>query len=90
MSRTYNHDIERKNREFDNKFNNIIGSFSYQFYTQWNKHYNWPKNEPKWWRKLYKHKKRRIKTKQLLNKQLKDVKEELVYPLDKKPWIYYW
>ena len=48
--------------------------------------------EPKWWRKIYKHRKRRAEWKALREK----IKtghldpDNTVYPLDKKPWIYYW
>lgn len=44
-------------------------------------------HEPKWWRKLMKHCKRRNELKKAL--QSKDWDNQ-VFPLDKKPWIYYW
>jgi len=51
--------------------------------------YHWYSNEPKWWRKLMKHKKRRQELRQALHKQ-QEGREDVVYPLDKKPWEWYW
>jgi len=54
-------------------------------------YWRWLCSEPRWWRTLHKHKPRRSATKELINKIYKgyDI-EDLAYPLDKKPWIYYW
>lgn len=54
--------------------------------------YNWLKNEPRWWRKLFKHRKRRAEQRQLLTEVTRDLDygEGIVFPLDKKPWEYYW
>lgn len=46
----------------------------------------WVWNEPKWWRKLMKHRKRRASLKIALRQD----PDEALYPLDKKPWRYYW
>lgn len=51
----------------------------------------WLWNEPKEWRKLYKHTPRRSE----LAHKLAQIKkgydpENMVWPLDRKPWIYYW
>jgi hypothetical protein len=49
------------------------------------------RNEPKEWRRIYKHAKRRAEWKQRCQEimQGRDV-ENMVFPLDKRPWIYYW
>jgi hypothetical protein len=46
--------------------------------------------EKKWWRKLMKHKKRRTSLRKALYKQLTNLEEDVIFPLDKKPWIFYW
>ena len=50
---------------------------------------NWSVNEPKWWRRLCKHKKRRAAQRLALNKVMRG-EDETLFPLDKKPWRYYW
>lgn len=53
--------------------------------------YWWYKQEPKWWRKLYKHKKRRAEWKKCLQRQKNGTEwDDIAYPKDKQPWIYYW
>ena len=47
------------------------------------------KQEPKWWRKIKKHQRRRMSVKEAINK-IKKGDDEVLFPLDKKPWIYYW
>ena len=47
-----------------------------------------PYSEPKAWRKLMKHRKRRAEVRRALTGR-KDW-DNTVWPLDKKPWIYYW
>lgn len=47
----------------------------------------WLWSEPKWWRKLNKHRKRRAELKRCL---CADDWDAQVWPLDKKPWKYYW
>ena len=49
----------------------------------------WYKSEPKLWRKYQKHKKQRPATRQCISRVLRG-EEEVFFPLDKKPWIYYW
>lgn len=52
-------------------------------------HSRWYKTEPKWHRRLEKHKKRRAECRQLKQRVMRG-HDEQVWPLDKKPWIYYW
>ena len=56
-----------------------------QFGNDW----QWLKNEPKYWRKMHKHRPRRREARHI---EYKAVTEDLeqVWPLDSKPWIYYW
>lgn len=49
----------------------------------------WWKAEPKFWRKLRKHKPQRAKARQCEHDALEG-KENITWPLDKKPWNYYW
>ena len=49
----------------------------------------WMRSEPKAWRKQYKHKPRRAAVRQCVNLIFKG-EEDIIWPLDKKPWIYYW
>jgi len=51
--------------------------------------HNWSRIEPKWWRKAMKHRKRRAKLREALHKELNS-EEDVLYPLDKKPWIYFY
>jgi hypothetical protein len=51
--------------------------------------WHWYSNEPKWWRRLQKHKKRRQAVKQCTH-QVMTGNTDVLWPLDKKPWIYYW
>ncbi len=57
--------------------------FKYEF-----ERWTWLWNEKKAWRKLMKHQKRRAELQRALTKR-KDW-DDTVWPLDKKPWIYYW
>ena len=75
MSRTYHHSI-RNFKKF--KPNTFIAWY----------HNGWISNEPKWWRKMTKHKKRRAEWRNL-KENTKDW-DDVAYPLDSKPWIYYW
>jgi hypothetical protein len=49
----------------------------------------WYQQEPKWWRKLYKHAIRRAQTRQCVHRVLRG-EDEILWPLDKRPWVYYW
>jgi hypothetical protein len=50
-------------------------------------HWNWMRVEPKDWRNVNKHRKRRAAVRRsLLSKDW----DNQVFPLDKKPWVYYW
>ena len=53
--------------------------------------WGWLNQEPKYWRRLMKHKKRRAewrhKRAQIMNGADLD---DMVYPKDRQPWIYYW
>jgi len=51
--------------------------------------WQWMKQEPKEWRRLYKHKKRRAEVRKLTHKAINGDLEQ-IWPLDSKPWIYYW
>ena len=56
---------------------------------------DWPNwkhwKEPKWWRKMFKHRKRRQEWRGCMNKIRKGTDlEDMTYPKDKKPWIYFW
>ena len=53
--------------------------------------WHWLKNEPKEWRRTFKHKRRRAELKHRIEriKNGSDPDGE-VFPLDKKPWIYYY
>ena len=51
--------------------------------------YRWWDKDPKWWRKIYKHRKRRLSQKLLLRKVEKGELEQ-IWPLDSKPRIWYW
>jgi len=50
--------------------------------------WHWMRQEPKAWRREYKHVPRRAELKRSIVKFKRG--EETVWPLDKKPWIYYW
>ena len=54
-----------------------------------NRYIGWIKREPKEWRKIHKHKARRAVTRHALFRAAQEP-ESTVFPLDKKPWIYYW
>jgi hypothetical protein len=49
----------------------------------------WWAAEPKAWRKHMKHKKRRQSVMQCKHKIMRG-NINITWPLDKKPWIYYW
>lgn len=53
--------------------------------------WHWSRNEPKEWRRVFKHKRRRAELKHRIEriKNGCDPDDE-VFPLDKKPWIYYY
>ena len=56
-----------------------------------NKNDNWMSNEPREWRRLYKHKKRRAEWQRCLQLSRNGVSwENIPYPQDTRPWIYYW
>ena len=48
----------------------------------------WYTQEPKIWRKLHKHRKRRQSVRQCKHEVMRG--GEPNWPHDKKPWIYYW
>lgn len=51
--------------------------------------WQWWRSEPKHHRRDCKHRPQRNKTKQALHKVMRG-DEEVLFPLDKKPWIYWW
>jgi hypothetical protein len=77
MSNTHHH-ISRG--QFNRRWDSLKAMFHNTF-----------SNEPKEWRKIYKHAKRRAEWKQRYQEimQGRDV-ENMAFPLDKRPWIYYW
>lgn len=66
-------------------------SRTYHHGINWRKqrHDNWCSNEPKWWRKAFKHRPQRAATREAIGLVMKG-NEDALFPLDKKPWIYYW
>jgi hypothetical protein len=53
--------------------------------------YKWFSREPKWHRRLFKHRKRRAEWSRLRAKIAHGADlDNVVYPMDKRPWIYYW
>lgn len=57
-----------------------------KLYGDW---YHWYTQEPKWWRKLMKHKKRRAAVRACRH-QVMVGNLDVLWPLNVKPWIYYW
>ena len=55
---------------------------------QFGRAWKWTSQEPKWWRKMHKHRKRRQAANQCAHQVMRG--EEPNWPQDKKPWIYYW
>jgi len=49
----------------------------------------WYRQEPKWWRKLMKHQKRRAAVRWCVFRVMRG-EECVLWPLDKRPWVYYW
>ena len=49
----------------------------------------WWGHEPKWWRSMMKHRKRRASVRKACT-QVMQGDQDASFPLDKKPWIYYW
>jgi len=76
MSRTWHH--SNNHRKFKDKHDKWLHEYKW-----------WLRQEPKEWRRFYKHKKRRASVKDLVSKVKKGYFEQ-IWPLDKKPWIYYW
>lgn len=53
--------------------------------------WGWLKNEPRWWRKAYKHRKRRAEWRHRQTQIMHGADlDGMVYPKDKQPWVYYW
>jgi hypothetical protein len=53
------------------------------------KRWRWLSSEPKAWRREMKHAKRRASTRRCAHDIMAGA-EEVLWPLDNKPWIYYW
>lgn len=49
----------------------------------------WLRAEPKEWRRLQKHRKRRAECRACVSRVMSG-EEEVLFPLDTKPWVYYW
>ena len=47
------------------------------------------RQEPKWWRKMTKHKRQRAARRQCVHQAMRG-EENIHWPADKKPWEYYW
>lgn len=75
MSRTKHHGYKQKQKTF--------GRF-----------WRWYQSEPKIWRKFHKHKPQRAARRQASTKlkQFQDLEDfdDTQWPLDRKPWKYYW
>lgn len=54
------------------------------------KSWHWCSNEPKWWISLVKHRPKRQQERMCISSVELDPEAEVTWPLDKKPWIYYW
>ena len=50
---------------------------------------NWAQNEPKYWRRMHKHKKQRAAARRCEHKVLQG-SDGVIWPHNNKPWIYYW
>lgn len=85
MSRTYHHGKWNWQKKEESPTKRLMRSVSHG-----GKYYGMM-NEPKAWRKVYKHRKRRASLSNTLH-MLKNGYDPdgLVWPLDSKPWIYYW
>jgi hypothetical protein len=79
MSRTFHH-----HGSYVNSLLKIEKKELVDFY--WKKFYS---KSPKWWRKYYKHKPNRTQTRKLLNKQIQNPEQDLIYPHHNKPIFYY-
>jgi hypothetical protein len=54
-------------------------------------YHNWYNKEPKWHRKLFKHRARRAEWRRVSAKIAHGADmDNIVYPMDSRPWIYYW
>lgn len=73
MSNTYHHGYKAKERMFKDCED------SWKYYLV----------EPKWHRRIEKHKKRRSECRKLNHSVMRGNIEQ-IWPLDKKPWVYYW
>ena len=54
-----------------------------------NRNDRWLAQEPKWHRTMHKHKKQRGAARKSEHNVMRG-EEEALFPLDRKPWIYYW
>ena len=61
----------------------------YETAPRWNQWWPWWKSEPKWWRHVFKHKKRRAELRRALHEAVNGDVDGTVFPLDKKPWRYF-
>jgi len=73
MSRTYHHGDRNRAKYYTSEYSGR----------------SWLWREPKWWRKMTKHKKRRAQTRMAISRVMKG-NEDTLFPLNTKPWIYYW
>jgi hypothetical protein len=91
MSRTWHHGDKAKKRKFGLQYNQYLDKVAPPKVKRWSDDWYWA-NTPGWWIALMHTTKRRRETRDLLMKtiRLKDYEDTPLFPLDKKPHIYYW
>lgn len=77
--------VARLNRAMSNTFHHGKRQKLKRFGDLW----WWWRSEPKAWRKLYKHIPRRAEVRRCVHRVLRG-DECVMWPLDTKPWVYYW
>jgi hypothetical protein len=89
MSRTYHHGYKWAHRTKDRCHHLLYDGQSWRTGETFVGIATW--NEPKWWRRYFKHRKRRAQTRNKCRQIMKGHDpENMVWPRDKQPWIYYW
>lgn len=85
MARTYKDTLKRIQHNYY-KYKSIYASLKTQDKVKVD---NWHKQEPSWWTRLTSTKKRRAEER-FLRSQIDLTHTDFVWPLDKKPHIYFW
>lgn len=62
----------------------------YETAPRWNDYWQWWKSEPKWWRKMYKHRPRRRELRHALHEAVNGDVDAVVWPQDVKPWLWFY